>query len=103
MKRREFIGVLGGAAGWPLMGRAQQGSIPLVCLLFPRSTAAFVRFSDALRGGLQKNTISVTCEKVGQGNVLRDYLLLFAACPTATRKTSKALTSRSRYNVPATN
>ena len=52
MRRREFIAGLGGAAAWPSMGREQQGSIPLVGLLLPGSTAAFARFSDAFKGGM---------------------------------------------------
>jgi hypothetical protein len=30
MKRREFIAGLGGAAGWPLLVRAQQQTKPLI-------------------------------------------------------------------------
>jgi putative ABC transport system substrate-binding protein len=52
MRRREFIAGLGSAAAWPSMARGQQGSIPLVGLLLPGSTAAFARFSDAFKGGM---------------------------------------------------
>jgi len=51
-KRREFITLLGGAAAWPLVARAQQqGKLPVVGVLVSASPPH--PFADALRRGLQ--------------------------------------------------
>jgi hypothetical protein len=55
MRRREFLGVLGGAAAWPLAARAQQaGKMPRIGLLSPGHPESADANSDALQEGLRE-------------------------------------------------
>jgi hypothetical protein len=67
MRRREFIGVLGGAAAWPLVAHAQQPAMPVVGFLNSGSLASTGRQVEAFRQGLEENGYLV-----GQ-NVVLDF------------------------------
>jgi putative ABC transport system substrate-binding protein len=49
VKRREFITLLGGAAAWPLVARAQPAAIPVIGIL--DSTEAVAAFRKGLNEG----------------------------------------------------
>jgi putative ABC transport system substrate-binding protein len=55
MRRREFLGVLGGtAAAWPLVARAQQPAMPVVGYLSGISAGDRAHHTEAFRQGLNE-------------------------------------------------
>ena len=73
MRRREFLGVLGGAgAAWPFASRAQDGSIARVGVLAadgPAARLAWPVFIDELRklGFAQGRNLAVEYRRIDQG------------------------------------
>jgi putative ABC transport system substrate-binding protein len=54
MRRREFVGLVGGAAAWPLAVRAQQPAMPVIGFLHSGLPAAYAPMVIGFRQGLDK-------------------------------------------------
>jgi ABC-type uncharacterized transport system substrate-binding protein len=52
MRRREFLGVLGGATTWPIMARAQQSTMPVIGFINGQSPDRFAPYVAAFKKGL---------------------------------------------------
>jgi putative ABC transport system substrate-binding protein len=69
MRRREFIAVLGSAAAWPVVARAQQPGMPVIGFLNSGAPEQFADRGAAFRSGLPKTGFvegrNVVIEQVG--------------------------------------
>src|SRR4051794_38499183 len=53
MRRREFIGLMGGAAAWPVVAQAQQSKLPVIGFLSSTAPNKFSNQFDAFHHGLK--------------------------------------------------
>jgi putative ABC transport system substrate-binding protein len=54
LKRREFLALLGGAAAWPAVARAQQSALPVIGFLSSAAPGPYAPFVSAFNEGLKE-------------------------------------------------
>jgi putative ABC transport system substrate-binding protein len=54
MRRREFITLVGGAVGWPLIAHAQESATPVIGFLNGASPEVYAPYVAAFRQGLKE-------------------------------------------------
>jgi putative tryptophan/tyrosine transport system substrate-binding protein len=104
MRRREFIGLVGGAVAWPLAARAQQSEMPVIGFLSENTfsaniNAAFLRGLAAL-GYVEGKNFAIedrhkpqSLPEAAADLVRRKVNVIFASNPGALSAAIKATTS----------
>src|SRR5262245_50692714 len=107
MRRREFVGLVGGAAAWPLAARAQPRSLPVIGVLCGASRAEFElpAFAQGLgqQGYVEDRNVSIQYSwaeghldllpSMAAEFVRRRVAVIVAAQGTVTAEAAKAATS----------